>query len=70
MSINATLFGQFILLILLMAMLVIGGISFYLGKRKTTNPILVSIIGALLAIIPPLGMIYVAALAFKKDTQD
>ncbi|WP_263053414.1 hypothetical protein [Shewanella halifaxensis] len=35
MSINATLFGQFILLILLMAMLVIGGISFYLAQRKT-----------------------------------
>lgn len=38
MSINATLLGEFILLI----MLVIGGISFYLGKRKTTIPIFVA----------------------------
>ncbi|CAM3377174.1 hypothetical protein [Shewanella pealeana] len=69
MSINASLLGEFIFQILLIAMLVIGGISFYLGKRKTTTPTLVAIIGTMLSIIPPLGLIYVAALAFKKDIQ-
>jgi hypothetical protein len=63
MNINATLLGE----IILIAMMVIGILSYYLGKRKTNTPKIATLIGVLLSLIPPLGLIYLAALVLKKD---
>ena len=48
-------------------MMVIGILSYYLGKRKTNTPKIATLIGVLLSLIPPLGLIYLAALVLKKD---
>lgn len=63
MNINATILGQFIFI----SMIVITGLSFYLGKRKTQNVKTTTFIGFLLSFIPPLGLIFVAVLALKND---
>jgi hypothetical protein len=42
-------------------------ISYRLGKRKTTTPVIITVIGGLLAIIPLFALIYIAILALKKD---
>jgi hypothetical protein len=47
-------------------MCMIGG-SYYLARRKTNHPIFAAIIGGGFALIPPLGLIYLAFLVFKKD---
>ena len=41
--------------------------SFYLGKRKTTSPKVIALVGVVLSIVPPLGLIYLGALALKED---
>lgn len=63
MNINATLIGQIIFILIP----VFAAISYYLGKRKTSTPILVAIIGGLLALIPLFGLIFIAVLALKQD---
>lgn len=63
MNINATVLGELVAV----SIIVIGILSFYLGKRKTTSPKIITLIGVLLAAIPPLGIIFLAFLAFKKD---
>ncbi|WP_217876458.1 hypothetical protein [Pseudoalteromonas shioyasakiensis] len=65
MNINATLIGQIIVILIP----VFAAISYYLGKRKTSTPIVVAIIGGLLALIPLFGLIFIAVLALKKDTE-
>lgn len=63
MNINATLFGQVVLVLLpLMAVL-----SYYLGKRKTQTPKLAAFFGALLAFIPPFALLYIMVLIIKND---
>ena len=52
--------------IMLYLMCMIGG-SYYLARRKTNHPIFAAIIGGGFALIPPLGLIYLAFLVFKKD---
>ena len=63
MNINATLIGE----IVVISVLVVGFLSFYLGKRKTNSPKLAALIGVLLSLIPPLGFIYLAVLVLKDD---
>ncbi|MDN7134909.1 hypothetical protein [Pseudidiomarina terrestris] len=63
MDINATLVGQTI--IILAVIFAIAG--FYLGKRKTETPILVSILALFSALMPPIGLIFLMVLALKKD---
>lgn len=65
MMINATLVGQFLSVFLPIAAL----LSFYLGKRKTNSPIIITIIGSLLAIIPPFALLYLAILSLKTNIQ-
>ena len=48
-------------------MVVIGLISYVLGKRKTTAPIKSALLGFVFSVIPVLGIIYVAYLAAKED---
>ena len=66
MNINATLLGQFILL----SVIVISGLSYYLGKRKTQNVKTTTFIGFLLSFMPPLGLIFVAVLALKNNVSN
>ncbi|MCO4321488.1 hypothetical protein [Aliidiomarina quisquiliarum] len=63
MDINATLLGRAVIFFVL----IIGVISYLLGRTKTETPILTGIVGALLALVPPLGLIYIGVLIFKKD---
>lgn len=48
-------------------MVVIGLISYVLGKRKTTVPIKSALLGFVFSVIPVLGIIYVVYLAAKED---
>ncbi|WP_448555059.1 hypothetical protein [Thalassotalea montiporae] len=63
MNINTTLIGEMIL-----CSIIIGGaLSYYFARRKTTSPKITAAVGALLSIVPILGLIYVALLALKDD---
>ena len=63
MNFNATFFGQLVLV----SMFIVGGLSYYLGKRKTTNPKIATLVGVLLCITPPLNLVYLLVLALKKN---
>lgn len=63
MNINATLFGQLVFI----SMFIVGGLSYYLGKRKTSTPKVVTLIGVLLCIVPPLNIVYLIVLMLKND---
>ncbi len=65
MNINATLIGQIIVILIPL----FTAISYYLGKRKTSTPIVVAIIGGLLGLIPLFGLIFIAVLALKQDIE-
>ncbi|GGE86496.1 hypothetical protein [Pseudoalteromonas gelatinilytica] len=65
MNINATLIGQIIVILIP----VFAAISYYLGKRKTSTPFVVAVIGGLLALIPLFGLIFIAVLALKQDIE-
>ena len=62
-NINMTLLIE----IVFISIVVVGVLSFYLGKRKTNSPKMVTLIGVLLSIFPPLGLIYLAILVLKND---
>lgn len=63
MNINATLLGELIALFAL----IIGGACYYLGHRKTQTPVLAGLLGMVLSIIPPFGLVYLAVLVLRKD---
>lgn len=63
MNINATVLGELIAL----SALIMGGVCYYLGRRKTQTPILAGFLGVILTLIPPLGLIYLVVLVLKKD---
>lgn len=63
MNINATLFGQIVIVLAL----IMAALGFYLGKRKTQTPVLAAVVGVLTAFIPPMALIYLAALVLKND---
>ena len=63
MNINATLAGE----IMLVFVLFVGALSYYLGRRKTQTPVLACLLGVLLSLIPPFGLIYLVVLMLKKD---
>lgn len=50
-------------------MLVLFGISvsYLVGRRKTNRPFWMALIGGVLAIMPPLFVIYIVLLLLKKD---
>ena len=48
-------------------MLLIGILSFYLGSKKTNNPIIAGVLGFLFGIFIPFGLIYLCILIFKSD---
>jgi len=63
MDINAALVGQTIIALAVIFAIV----GFYLGKRKTETPLLVSIFALFSALMPPIGLIFLMVLALKKD---
>ena len=63
MNINATFLGELIVLFAL----IMGGVCYYLGRRKTQTPILACLLGVVLAIIPPFALVYLVILVLKKD---
>ena len=63
MNINATLLGEFIALFAL----IMGVVCYYLGRRKTQTPVLAGLLGVVLSIIPPFGLVYLVVLVLKKD---
>lgn len=63
MSAPAPLIGQTILILAI----IFAAIGFYLGKRKTETPVLVSVLALFSALIPPIGLVFLMFLAFKKD---
>lgn len=63
MNVNATLIGQFVIA-LAIAMAIVG---YYLGKRKTTTPVLTSVVAFFTAFIPPLALIFLIVLIVKND---
>lgn len=65
MNIDATLVGQLIF-VLAIVMAVVG---FYLGKRKTQTPFLVSVLGFVSDLVPPLALIFLIVLVLKSDVQ-
>ncbi len=50
-------------------MLVLFGtsVSYLLGRRKTNRPFLMALVGGVLAVMPPLFVIYLVLLLLKKD---
>lgn len=52
---------------ILILAIIFATIGFYLGKRKTETPVLVSILALFSALIPPIGLVFLMVLAFKKD---
>jgi len=67
MDISAIFLGKFVFLFIVVLVVVMAVICFKLGKRKAETPVLASVIGALTAYIPPLALIYLAALVLKTD---
>lgn len=63
MNINATLVGQSIIVLAVF----MAGICYYLGKRKTETPFVAALIGFFTAMIPPIALIYLIVLVFKRD---
>jgi len=63
MNINATLLGELVFF----SMFIVGALSYYLAKRKTTNPKIATLIGVLLCITPPLNIVYLIVLLLKND---
>jgi hypothetical protein len=63
MNINATVIGELVLF----SIFIIGPLSYYLGKRKTSTPKIATFIGVLLCIVPPLNIVYIIVLMLKND---
>ncbi len=56
-----------ILLLLLASMMFFGILSYSLGRKKTTNPKLTGMLGAVLGLFPLLGVIFLIVLVLKAD---
>ncbi len=63
MNLNATLVLQIFSAYLIASLI----LSYCLARRKTSTPLISTLIGFLLALIPPLGLIYLAFLTTKSD---
>jgi len=63
MNINATIIGELVFF----SIFIIGPLSYYLGKRKTSTPKIATLVGVLLCIVPPLNIVYIIVLMLKND---
>ena len=65
MNISIHLFAVTLILFLI----VVAILSYYLGRRKTQTPFIATLLGIMLALIPPFALIYLVALMFRKDVR-
>jgi len=63
MVMNITIFGELVFY----SMFIVGGLSYYLGKRKTSRPKIAALVGVLLCLTPPLNLAYLIVLTIKND---
>ncbi|TNI26753.1 hypothetical protein CF131_20820 [Aeromonas dhakensis] len=63
MNINATLMGQFILLL----MIIVGVLAYWLARRRSERPALIATLCALLSLFPPLGLLALLLLVLHLD---
>ena len=63
MTLNATLLGQFILLL----MIGVGVMAYRLARRKSRHPVLVTVLCVLLCLFPPLALLALLVLALWRD---
>lgn len=63
MTINSTLFGQFILLLVI----IVGVLAWRLARRKSRHPVLVTFLCVLLCLAPPFAILALLILALKQD---
>ncbi|TXH96207.1 MAG: hypothetical protein E6Q75_07785 [Rheinheimera sp.] len=63
MNIDATLYGQFIIIFAL----IMGVLCYYVARRKMHNPAVAGLLGAVLSLIPIFSVIYFLVLLFKKE---
>jgi predicted PurR-regulated permease PerM len=63
LNINATLYGQFVIIFAL----TMGALCYYVARRKTQRPVVAGLLGVFLSLIPIFGVIYLFVLIFKKD---
>ncbi|PKI15947.1 hypothetical protein [Colwellia sp. 12G3] len=63
MDINMTFIGELVFY----SMFIVGGLSYYLGKRKTSSPKIATFIGVLLCLTPPLNIVYLIVLMLKNN---
>lgn len=66
MNINVSFIGELVFY----SMFIVGALSYYLGKRKTTSPKIAALIGVVLCIIPPLNITYLIVLMLKNNIVD
>ncbi|MCH8492734.1 MAG: hypothetical protein LAT53_05815 [Idiomarina sp.] len=59
--------AHFVLIFILIFGVIIGLVSYYLGRRKTQTPVLAGVLGFVLGLIPIFGIIYLVVLMLKKD---
>ncbi|WP_299010651.1 hypothetical protein [uncultured Shewanella sp.] len=65
MMYNANMVGSMAMALLLF-MVIFGGVSYILGKKRTDNPKIVALIGFFLGLMPLLGLFYVGMLLLKE----
>lgn len=63
MTINANIYVQFILLL----MIVVGVVAWRLARRKSRHPVLVTFLCVLLCLAPPLALLALLILALWRD---
>jgi len=61
------LLGLLEILLVLVVVLLVGWLSYTLGRRKTTMPKLATAVGVVLMLCPPLALVYLLVLYLKKD---
>ncbi|MBB1386447.1 MULTISPECIES: hypothetical protein [Pseudoalteromonas] len=67
MSVNLTLFGEFLVFFILFCIPIFAFISYKVGKRKSNMPSILAFVGGCLALFPLFGLIFIAVLALRKD---
>ncbi|MBH0020404.1 hypothetical protein I6F40_08575 [Pseudoalteromonas sp. SWXJ133] len=67
MSFSLTLFGEFLVFIIVLCIPIFAVISYKIGKRKSTMPGVLAFVGGCLALFLLFALIFIAVLALKKD---
>lgn len=56
-----------VVVLCLLFVLTVTWLSYSLGRRKTKNPLASGVVGFLLSLVPPLGLIYLMMLFLKDE---